>query len=267
MRIHLYTILWNEEKMLPFFFRHYDSLVERYVVYDDGSTDRTLDMLAAHPRVEVRPFLRSNVESFVLSSQSLHNNVWKESRGRAHWVIVTAVDEHLHHPLGLGRYLRLMQWLGVTAIPAVGFEMVTDVFPSPDEYLTKTRHHGVPFDPCSKLSIFNPDAILETSFDVGRHSAAPTGRVRYPRRDRVRLLHYKFLGLDYVVGRYALLSGGLGPLDRQNQWGHHYFEPDSKVEARFADLRNRAIDATSAAAGRLERRKWWRPERVGNPVA
>ena len=45
--------------MLPFFFRHYDPIVDRYIVYDDGSTDRTLEMLAAHPRVEVRPFART----------------------------------------------------------------------------------------------------------------------------------------------------------------------------------------------------------------
>ena len=29
MKVDLYTIVWNEEEMLPFFFRHYDSLVER----------------------------------------------------------------------------------------------------------------------------------------------------------------------------------------------------------------------------------------------
>ena len=43
--IHLYTICWNEERMLPFFFRHYDQWVDRYVVYDDNSTDATLEKI------------------------------------------------------------------------------------------------------------------------------------------------------------------------------------------------------------------------------
>jgi glycosyltransferase involved in cell wall biosynthesis len=116
MEVHLYTIVWNEEEMLPFFFRHYDSLVSRYIVFDDGSTDHTLEILAAHGRVEVRPFVRTHTDSYVLSAQSLHDRVWKESRGRVDWVIITAVDEHLYHPGGLGRYLRIARSCGVTAI-------------------------------------------------------------------------------------------------------------------------------------------------------
>ena len=35
MRVHLYSICWNDARILPYFFRHYDSLVDRYVIYDD----------------------------------------------------------------------------------------------------------------------------------------------------------------------------------------------------------------------------------------
>jgi hypothetical protein len=51
--IHLYTVCWDEADMLGFFFRHYDPWVDRYVIYDDGSTDGSLDILRANPRVEV----------------------------------------------------------------------------------------------------------------------------------------------------------------------------------------------------------------------
>jgi hypothetical protein len=40
LTVRLYATCWNEEKMLPYFFRHYDTLVSRYFVFDDGSTDR-----------------------------------------------------------------------------------------------------------------------------------------------------------------------------------------------------------------------------------
>ena len=46
-RVHLYTVCWDEADMLGFFFRHYDPFVERYVVYDDGSTDGTPERIRA----------------------------------------------------------------------------------------------------------------------------------------------------------------------------------------------------------------------------
>ena len=35
LRVHLYAQCWNDEFMLPYFFRHYDSFVDRYVIFDD----------------------------------------------------------------------------------------------------------------------------------------------------------------------------------------------------------------------------------------
>ena len=56
MTIHLYTITWNEMAMLAFFFRHYESWVDRFFIYDDGSTDGTLDYLRGKPNVELLSF-------------------------------------------------------------------------------------------------------------------------------------------------------------------------------------------------------------------
>src|ERR1700674_4922379 len=100
MTIHLYAQCWNDCWTLPFFFRHYDSWVDRYFFYDDNSTDGTLAILRAHDRVQVSRFKRSFPDSFVLSEQMFSNQCWKQSRDVADWVIVTDVDEHLYHPQG-----------------------------------------------------------------------------------------------------------------------------------------------------------------------
>ena len=107
--------------MLPFFFRHYDPIVDEYFIYDDGSTDSSLSMLQSHPRVNVRRFERSAADSFVLSEQSFSNECWKESREHADWVIVTDMDEHLFHPEGREYFARSRRE-GVTMIPALGFQ-------------------------------------------------------------------------------------------------------------------------------------------------
>jgi hypothetical protein len=258
VKIHLYTKIWNEEKMLPFFFRHYDPVVDRYIVYDDGSTDKTLELLAARDRVEIRPFKRTHATSLVLSAQDLNNSMWKESRGFADWVIITSPDEHLYHPAGLRWYLRAARWRKITAIPALAFQMVCDTFPAHDEYLVRTRRFGAALDLYNKLSIFDPNALSETHFGVGRHAAAPEGSVRFPKRDRLLLFHYKFLGIDYVANRYAQLNGRREKTDIENGYGYHYLVGRDQLEAEFVKLRLAAVDVTSRQARNLSREKWWR---------
>src|SRR6185295_357335 len=62
--IHLYTFGWNEMRMIGFFFRHYEPWVDRFIFYDDGSTDGTLELLASKTNVEIRPFAYTSPDSF-----------------------------------------------------------------------------------------------------------------------------------------------------------------------------------------------------------
>ena len=99
MKIHLYARCWNERDMLPFFFLHYDNLVQRYIIYDDASTDNSQEILRLNPKVELRPMPPyCDPESRISSALALQETCWKESRGIADWVIVTDIDEHLYHP-------------------------------------------------------------------------------------------------------------------------------------------------------------------------
>jgi hypothetical protein len=51
--------------------------VDHYVIFDDGSTDGSLEVLRRHPRVEVRQFPHVDQNSFVVSFQALENSAWK----------------------------------------------------------------------------------------------------------------------------------------------------------------------------------------------
>lgn len=265
MRVHLYSICWNEERLLPFFFRHYDSIIDRYVVYDDGSTDRTLDLLAAHPRVEIRRFSRAIPDSYVASAQQIHNHAWKESRGTADWVIISAVDEHLFHA-DLGNYLAQCRASGVTLAPALGYQMLTNAFPESSEVLSRDRTRGTPCLLFSKLCAFNPIAIDETNYGPGRHSARPTGHVTYPPRDELLNLHYKYLGLNYVEQRHAFLRTGLGTLDRKNEWGHHYHHGREELRSEIDELERYSVnisDPDYEPARDHVLPRWWRLPKRG----
>lgn len=246
--------------MLPFFFRHYDQFVDRYVIYDDNSTDATLAMLHAHPRVVARPLSRSVPDSFELSVLPIFNSHWKESRGNADWVIIVDIDEHLFHP-DLAAYLTACNQGGVTAIPALGYEMISDTFPQGEHRLCELVRKGAPASFMSKMSIFDPNRLIETNFTVGRHSADPKGKLRYPNVDRLLNLHFKWLGIDYLNERYRLLASRRGARDRANKWGYHYDRTAENIAEIFSVQLNRAFDVIAAgdraAIDHLEPR-WWR---------
>ena len=247
--------------MLGFFFRHYETLVNRFVVYDNESTDESRAILEARPDVEIRDFPTAHPDSFVLSAKALQDECWKESRGEADWVIVAAVDEHLQHAR-LGAYLERCKRRGVTYIPALGFQMVTREFPAPGEHLAATRTVGAPYAMMSKLRIFDPDALEETNFGIGGHGASPVGRLRLPWRDELLLLHYKLLGIDYTRVRSAALRSRLGADDHAQRWGDHYRGERVDEEwvhfvERLVDLRDpRYVPWLDHVKGR-----WWRDPR------
>ena len=225
--IHLYCLCWNEERMLPFFFRHYDPLVERYFVFDNGSTDQSLEMLAAHPKVTVGAFIAPQ-DTLIAEARTFYETVWHPSRGVADWVFIVNIDEHLYHPDGLD-YLARCKRDDTTAIVTTGYEMVAADFPRPPETLRETVTSGVRAEYLDKLCAFRPDAIERLHYTAGRHGAKPEGRVAFPRRPELKLLHYKYLGGAYVVARYAELGARIGASDRGQGWGRHYFQPPESL--------------------------------------
>jgi hypothetical protein len=242
MIIHLYAQCWNDERMLPFFFRHYDRLVDRYFIYDDGSVDATWSILQAHRNVEARHLVRSVPDSFVLSEQAFSNECWKRSRGEADWVIVTDIDEHLFHPAGRN-YLSMCSAAGVTMVPALGFQMISEQPPAPDEELARAYRFGAPWKKLMKPSIFDPDEVLEINFAPGRHVADPLGRIQVPGTDEMLLFHYKYLGFQQTLQRHRMLLTGLGSLDRRSGWGHKYLWPEDELRADWNTVVEKAVDA------------------------
>lgn len=237
-RIHLYALCWNEARMLPFFFRHYDSIVDRYFILDNGSTDGSLELLKKHPKVTLGEF-RVAGPSFVLAALDFYNQGWKQSRSQADWVVVCNVDEHLYHS-DLRGYLGSLPH-EVTLIVTAGYEMVSDTFPAGDLLLCDHVRTGLCDPLYDKPEIFAPDSIREINFAPGRHEAEPEGLVATPVRREVKLLHYKCLGPDYLVERSNELGPRLREKDVANTWGHQYAWLDSEKRDYFRRVKEGAV--------------------------
>lgn len=57
MKIIGYTCVYNEEGFIPYVMPYVEAFgYDKFIVYDNGSTDRTVEMLSKYPFVEIRPW-------------------------------------------------------------------------------------------------------------------------------------------------------------------------------------------------------------------
>lgn len=229
MHIHLYCFVHNEEKILPFFFRHYEKFVTKFFIYDNGSTDSTLKILKSRKDVVIRKFDTKKKQNNLILTK-LKNTVWKRDN-LADWIIVCDADEFLHYD---GNFkARLKQWIkdGYSVCKPYGYEMLSDKFPVDGE-LTKLVRKGVAAPLMSKCVLFN-NAITRMNYLHGAHNCFPEGFVKLLRSKSLKLLHYKQLSLDYYMERInrsrkrvpkKLLKMGLST---------HYFKDDKLIKKNF----------------------------------
>ena len=43
--VHLYAVCKNEAHIIPYFLKHYGAFVDTFIIYDNGSTDKSLKLL------------------------------------------------------------------------------------------------------------------------------------------------------------------------------------------------------------------------------
>lgn len=239
MIIHLYALFWNEEKMLPFFFRHYDSVVDKFCLLNNHSTDYSLKIIEDHTRVENAQLVRNDnsLDHLIV----FLNEIWKKSRNIADWVIICDIDEHIYHP-GLLGYLQKCQSQGITIIKAIGYQMISQTFPKQNDCLIDTLQFGSRDKMMDKICIFNPNAISEINYKTGKHTADPKGHIVYPNKAEIKLLHYKYLGQEYVMQRYLELKEFMNDPDKAKGYGAHYAWDYNKIQEVMANLEARSVN-------------------------
>jgi hypothetical protein len=235
--VHLYAVCWNEEKIIPFFLKHYNEFVDHYYIYDNYSDDATDTLLASQPNITVRKYDTGGTFNDIVHQQ-IKNSAWKQSRGKADWVIVIDMDEFLYHP-------QMEQFLSAnltrhSIFELEGFDMVSEHFPPIDKKITNTVKTGVPCSWLNKMILFDPHRIVEINYEPGAHEAYPEGIVSIGVDTELKLLHYKYLGKNYVLDRIKEYRRRLSQVNREQQLGMHYEDEDAQIIEKVNNYLNQS---------------------------
>jgi len=221
MKIETFTVCYNEEKMLPYFLRHY-SRYGHVTVFDNNSTDSSA-AIAKDFNATVIPFNSDDrYREDILTH--LRNNCWKESQ--ADWIIVADVDEIVYHRM---LDLALSRSTGTVIMPHM-FEMFSQAFPKTKGQIYEEVNTGIEMR--SKMFLLRPGSIKEMNYTPGSHTAHPEGNVVVDVHTGIIAMHFKYVSLAYAIDRYEMLSARQSEENKENGWSWHM----DKTPGEFYDL-------------------------------
>jgi glycosyltransferase involved in cell wall biosynthesis len=202
MKIHVISIMRNEEDLLPYFLRHYTQFADVIYIFDDNSTDRTAEIAKAEKKVVLLsyPFKRGLDEH---DHNACFEDAYKKySRGVADWVMVVDGDEIIYGRDIIGKLERAKR-KGKKIVNTIGYTMISETFPVSKKQIYEELKTGVRDIKFDKPVIFDPS--IDISFAMGRHDFGnhhpklPKGITIW--RTNLLLLHYKYISQDFFLKR------------------------------------------------------------------
>jgi len=219
MVIWLYCIFSNEAQLLPFFLRHYAPQVDRMFLFDNASTDNSRELISAYANTALCEYPADKPIMDSVSAAHFLSEAYHAARGEADYVICVDCDEFLWSgPVSLHESLRGYKQQDIRAIKAQGYQMVSDVFPTCDAPITDQIHYGIRDAEYDKVCIFDP--TLDLQWRPGRHVCNIAGSVT-AYQTAIKLLHYRYLGLEYFQKRNAYNYGNRSAAESQAGRSYH----------------------------------------------
>ncbi len=243
MNIELYTMIYNEERILPYFIDHYRNFVKKFIFYDNESTDGSVKLIQeSGVEHEIRPFKSGNTQDDFIFLD-IKNNSWKKSRGKnVDYIIICDCDELIYHN-DMKEFLKGAKNMGVTLFKPEGFDMVSIKFPDPinvNGSITNQIKTGVKSTLLDKCAMFSPDKITEINFGFGCHTASPVGDVLMSQYE-LKMLHYKNISLEYTLDKKNISKGRVPEEYAKAGIAKHYFYPDEEFIAKVNDKLENAV--------------------------
>ena len=200
MKIDIYVTMYNEEQILPYFLRHYETFADNIYVFLDECTDNTREILSKHPKVTIIDVKRHGIDEGYWTSM-LWTAYESFSRGFADWVALVDADEFLYHPDLVG-VLEREKKLGTEVIQPEGYFMFADKLPKTKGQIYEKIKKGVPDFWATQCCVFDPAIYIR--FRYGCHSISRIQRnviIKSGKELDIKMLHYRWFGREYAEAR------------------------------------------------------------------
>lgn len=237
--VEVFAICYNEEKIMPFFLKHYSKFCSQITIFDNHSTDKTIEIIKNFAKTFPTQLILYDTSGTLDDSVylSIKNNCWKKSE--ADYVIVVDSDEFIYHK----DIKKFIIDNPKSIYKPKGYNMVSDIFPTGDDILQiKTGKYSSNY---SKLALFSPKEVQEINYHLGCHNASPTltdGCIEIIEEDELKLLHYKNLSFEYRFTKHTEYAKRFSGFNKSTGAGIHYLYNEHQQREEFLTLQKEAIN-------------------------
>lgn len=250
MKICWITLCKNEMDILPFVRKYWERISADVIVYDNGSTDGSLEYLSSIPYVTIRHF-DSDGHNDIIHKQ-VKEQAYLEYKDKYDIIIITDMDEvfffddfkAVSEAFIDGGYNILMT-------PIIS--LCEDFKPpySEDKYLHQLCHkfyrqrmnHMKGFDDFSKLSIFNTKVTDKVEMSVGQHYVKTSPDMKIMLSNNGFNLHVdKGFGLDYKYKVRQRMYANLSDTNKRYGMAIEYADSYEKLEREYKNNQENSFD-------------------------
>lgn len=250
MKICTIVLCKNEMDILPFVRQYWERIGCDVVVFDNGSTDGSLEYLSSIPYVTVRHF-DSDGHNDIIHKQ-VKEQAYLEHKDKYDIIIITDMDEvfffddfkAVSEAFIDGGYNILMT-------PIIS--LCEDFKPpfSEDKYLHQLCHkfyrqrmnHMKGFDDFSKLSIFNTKVTDKVEMSVGQHYVKTSPDMKIMLSNNGFNLHIdKGFGLDYKYKVRQRMYANLSDTNKRYGMAIEYADSYEKLEREYKNNQKNSFD-------------------------
>ena len=233
--VDVFTMGYNEEKILPHFIKHYKQFCRNITFYNNCSTDNSVDICKSNGVEVIDTGLDEiNELEYIRVKQNSYLN------SKADFVVVVDTDEFVYHP-DILKLLKYYKEQSITLPKVRGYTKATDDGYPTEGLLTDKVKTGIVAINYAKRCIFDPR--LRMGWGIGMHSLIScNGPVKESEQQDISILHYKFLDREETHKRKLDYANRISQFNKNNSFATHYFKYDrNETENWFQEHVNKAI--------------------------
>ena len=250
-----YKVCWivlckNEEDIIPFVIPYWRRIADHVVVFDNFSTDKSIELLSQHDWIEIRYFETEGQND--LYQKQLKEQAYLEYKNKYDIIIISDMDEVFYFNDFKALEGQMIDG-GYNILATPIYSLCEDFKPQPAEgkllhqqchkFYKQRMNHMQGFEDISKLSIFNTKITDRVDMSYGQHYVQTFPNMRIMLSNDGFNLHLdKGFGLEYKWEVRQRMYKNLSDLNKRGGLCIEYGDSYEKLQSEYNENQEKSFD-------------------------